>query len=172
MRRYVVFLCRWWYFWGGVFIVDFERDVIFSTRCSMALIAFSTPCHHLLLLPQPCFQIMMLTNFRVSISFYKTNTINTSLNTRMFSLLDAYSVKVTWTARASSFSSEYIVDSETYQANSWDLLAVGARGIASLCLLASMACRTWSSLSTMQRLMPNRRPRCLPKGVVQDTQSS
>jgi len=41
------------------------------------------------------------------------------------------------------------MDSETYQANSWNLLAVGVRGIASLCFLAPMACRTWSSLSTL-----------------------
>jgi len=51
----------------------------------------------------------MLMNFCVSISF-------TSLNTRMFALPDAYSVNATWTARASLFSSEYIVDSETHQA--------------------------------------------------------
>jgi len=63
VRRYVVFLCRRWYFWGDIFIVDFGRDVIFSTRCSTTLIAFSTPCHHLFLLRQPCFQIMILTKF-------------------------------------------------------------------------------------------------------------
>ena len=64
------------------------------------------------------------------------------MNTLMFSLPDAYSVNAIWTARASSFSSEYIMDSETYQANSWDLLTVGVRGIASLCFLAPMACQT------------------------------
>ena len=39
VRRYAVFLYRRWYFWGGVFLVDFGQDVIFSTRCSMPLIA-------------------------------------------------------------------------------------------------------------------------------------
>jgi len=45
VRRYVVFLCRRWYFWGGAFLVYFGRDVIFSMRCGMALMASSTQCH-------------------------------------------------------------------------------------------------------------------------------